>query len=177
MVRQYHDAGRHRSIHCCLSAPLPQCITASVHCYLSALLPQCAAASVRCCLSALLPQYIAASVHCCLPLSLLSMLANTGIRLLNHYSHWHCSPSRRSFLTGRLPIHHGEQLSGDTTDDIDLRMNWISDRLASAGYPAACSTGTASDRCCCLAGTKRTGSVLPTSIALSGIPLGIRQHW
>ena len=66
MVRQYHDAGRHRSIHCCLSAPLPQYIAASVHCCLSALLPQCIAASVHCCLSALLPQYIAASVHCCL---------------------------------------------------------------------------------------------------------------
>ena len=49
-------------------------------------------------------------------------------------THWHCSPTRRSFLTGRWPIHHGEQLSGDTTDDIDLRMDWVSDKLHAAGY-------------------------------------------
>lgn len=54
--------------------------------------------------------------------------------LTNHYTHWHCSPTRRSFLTGRWPIHHGEQLSADDTDDIDLRMNWVSDKLHAAGY-------------------------------------------
>ena len=41
---------------------------------------------------------------------------------------------RRSFLTGRFPIHHGEQLSGVATDDIDLRWTWISDKLKSVGY-------------------------------------------
>ena len=66
----------------------------------------------------------------------ITRLAKSGIVLTNHYSHWHCSPSRRSFLTGRLPIHHGEQLSGDTTDDIDLRMTWISQKLQSVGYSA-----------------------------------------
>ena len=64
----------------------------------------------------------------------ITALAQQGIILTNHYVHWHCSPTRRSFLTGRLPIHHGEQLSGDTTDDIDLRMSWVSDKLARAGY-------------------------------------------
>ena len=63
-----------------------------------------------------------------------SALAKEGIILTNHYTHWHCSPTRRSFLTGRLPIHHGEQLSGDATDDIDLRMEWVSDKLHTAGY-------------------------------------------
>ena len=66
----------------------------------------------------------------------ITRLAKTGIVLTNHYSHWHCSPSRRSFLTGRLPIHHGEQLSGDTTDDIDLRQTWLSQKLQAAGYRA-----------------------------------------
>lgn len=66
----------------------------------------------------------------------ITALAKQGIILTNHYSHWHCSPSRRSFLTGRLPIHHGEQLSGDNTDDIDLRMTWVSDKLQQAGYKA-----------------------------------------
>lgn len=38
----------------------------------------------------------------------ITALAKQGIVLMNHYVHWHCSPTRRSFLTGRLPIHHGE---------------------------------------------------------------------
>lgn len=63
-------------------------------------------------------------------------LARSGVVLNYHYSHWHCSPSRRSFLTGRLPVHHGEQLSPDSGDDIDLRQTWISQKLASAGYDA-----------------------------------------
>eukprot|EP01049_Picozoa_sp_SAG25_P012905 SAG25_NODE_1861_length_2244_cov_1.411189_3_plen_279_part_00 len=64
----------------------------------------------------------------------ISALAQQGIVLTNFYVHWHCSPTRRSYLTGRLPIHHGEQLSTDTSDDIDLRMTWISAKLESAGY-------------------------------------------
>eukprot|EP00946_MAST-07B_sp_MAST-7B-sp1_P001495 g1495.t1 len=66
----------------------------------------------------------------------ITALADQGVRLGFHYSHWHCSPSRRSFLTGRLPIHHGEQLSGNAGDDIDLRMDWISDKLVRVGYEA-----------------------------------------
>jgi len=64
----------------------------------------------------------------------ISSLQNEGIQLTNHYTHWHCSPTRRSFLSGRLPIHHGEQLSGDTTDDIDVRMEWVSSKLKKQGY-------------------------------------------
>ena len=64
----------------------------------------------------------------------ITQLAETGVILNYHYSHWHCSPSRRSFITGRLPIHHGEQLSSNDSDDIDLRMTWISDKLTKQGY-------------------------------------------
>ena len=64
----------------------------------------------------------------------ITALARDGIVLTNHYTHWHCSPSRRSFLTGRWPIHHGEQLSSNDGDDNDLRMQWISQKLSSAGY-------------------------------------------
>ena len=64
----------------------------------------------------------------------ITSLAKSGVVLTNHYSHWHCSPTRRSFLTGRLPIHHGEQLSGDATDDIDLRMAWLPHKLQQRGY-------------------------------------------
>lgn len=61
-------------------------------------------------------------------------LAREGIMLDNHYVHWHCSPTRRTFLTGRLPLHHTELLSDLNTDDIDLRWTWISEKLSSVGY-------------------------------------------
>eukprot|EP01065_Artemidia_motanka_P032219 TRINITY_DN39251_c0_g1_i1.p1 TRINITY_DN39251_c0_g1~~TRINITY_DN39251_c0_g1_i1.p1 ORF type:complete len:629 (+),score=222.81 TRINITY_DN39251_c0_g1_i1:76-1962(+) len=66
--------------------------------------------------------------------SSIGSLAKEGMVLQNHYVHWHCSPTRRSFLTGRLPIHHGEMLSPPTGDDMDLRWNLISQKLATAGY-------------------------------------------
>lgn len=61
-------------------------------------------------------------------------LAREGLVLTNHLTHYHCSPSRRSFLSGRLPIHHGEDLSDDAGDDIDLRWSLISDKLRLLGY-------------------------------------------
>ena len=64
----------------------------------------------------------------------ITALANEGIVLKHHYVHWHCSPTRRSFMSGRLPVHHHEQLSGVATDDLDLRYTYISAKLKSAGY-------------------------------------------
>jgi arylsulfatase A-like enzyme len=64
----------------------------------------------------------------------LTALASEGITLTNHLVHYHCSPTRRSFLSGRLPIHHGEQLSGVATDDLDLRWTLVSGKLKRAGY-------------------------------------------
>jgi hypothetical protein len=62
--------------------------------------------------------------------------AKEGIVLKRHYVHWHCSPTRRTFLTGRLPLHHSEFLSQDATDDIDLRWATIAQKVKSAGYMA-----------------------------------------
>ena len=64
----------------------------------------------------------------------ITKLASEGVILSSHYVHWHCSPTRRSFLSGRLPVHHHEQLSDDATDDLDLRYTWISGKLKQAGY-------------------------------------------
>ena len=81
-------------------------------------------------------------------------LATEGIILSHHYTFYWCSPTRRSFLSGRLPIHHGEMLSSDgglnyertpggvlatgdfssDGDDIDLRWEIISQKLKRAGY-------------------------------------------
>lgn len=64
----------------------------------------------------------------------ITALARSGIVLGNHHVHWHCSPTRRSFLTGRLPLHHSERLSSLDSDDIDLRWSWLTDKLKQAGY-------------------------------------------
>lgn len=64
----------------------------------------------------------------------MTALADEGVRLDHHYVHWHCSPTRRSFISGRLPLHHGEILSKVASDDIDLRWRWVSDMLAEQGY-------------------------------------------
>ena len=61
--------------------------------------------------------------------------AKEGIVLKRHYVHWHCSPSRRTFLTGRLPLHHSEFLSSTNLgDDIDLRWTTIGQKLKDVGY-------------------------------------------
>ena len=75
-----------------------------------------------------------------------------GIILDRHYAHWHCSPSRRSFLTGRLTYHTGKSVRWLTSvvnyrvldaeeiltdpfhDHIDLRWTWITEKLQSKGY-------------------------------------------
>jgi arylsulfatase A-like enzyme len=64
----------------------------------------------------------------------LTALARAGMVLTNQLTHFHCSPTRRSFLTGRLPIHHGEDLSDTDTDFMDLRWTLISGKLQQAGY-------------------------------------------
>ena len=62
-------------------------------------------------------------------------LAEEGVILTAHYVFYWCSPTRRSFLTGRLPVHHGEMLSDYHTDDIDLRWTTIAEKLKKgAGY-------------------------------------------
>lgn len=62
--------------------------------------------------------------------------ARDGIILKRHYVHWHCSPTRRSFLSGRLPLHHSEFLSSATSDDLDLRWTTIAQKLKPRGYMA-----------------------------------------
>ena len=64
----------------------------------------------------------------------ITALARSGVVLTNHLVHFHCSPTRRSFVSGRLPLHHGEGLSAVASDDLDLRWSLISDKLGSAGY-------------------------------------------
>lgn len=64
----------------------------------------------------------------------ISALAESGIVLDSHYVFYWCSPTRRSFLTGRLPLHHGEMLSDYASDEIDLRWTTIAEKLKGVGY-------------------------------------------
>lgn len=70
------------------------------------------------------PQFLLA------PLNSLSALVSQPLNL----SFYWCSPTRRSFLSGRLPVHHGQMLSQTNTDDLDLRWSLISQKLKAVGY-------------------------------------------
>ena len=59
-------------------------------------------------------------------------MMDEALLIERHYSYRFCSPARRSFLSGRLPPHVGQQNSADA--HIDLRMKTIADKLAAAGY-------------------------------------------
>ena len=65
------------------------------------------------------------------------LVAEESLLLLRHYAYFVCSPTRRSFLSGRLPSHLGTDNHGDV--HIDPRMHTVADKLAAAGY----ATGTA----------------------------------
>eukprot|EP01059_Diplonema_ambulator_P035508 TRINITY_DN8374_c0_g1_i4.p1 TRINITY_DN8374_c0_g1~~TRINITY_DN8374_c0_g1_i4.p1 ORF type:complete len:505 (+),score=127.32 TRINITY_DN8374_c0_g1_i4:44-1516(+) len=62
-------------------------------------------------------------------------LAREGVVLERHYVYQFCSPTRSSFLSGRLPI-HVNTLNGDITTPggVDIRMKLVSDKLKAAGY-------------------------------------------
>ena len=55
----------------------------------------------------------------------ITALAREGVVLERHYAFFVCSPSRRALLSGRLPIHHSENLSPTRGDDLDLRWTTI----------------------------------------------------
>lgn len=64
-----------------------------------------------------------------------NLAKNEGIYLENMYVHWHCSPSRRSFISGRVTIHAGgDRLTHHADDDLDTRFTWISEKLKLGGY-------------------------------------------
>jgi hypothetical protein len=61
------------------------------------------------------------------------LVMHEGAQIERHYAYVMCSPSRRSFLSGRVPPHSGVQNHGSSAI-IDLRMRTIADELSSAGY-------------------------------------------
>ena len=69
------------------------------------------------------------------PTPTLHALASEGVILNRHYVYQYCSPTRSSFLSGRLPI-HVNTANHPTTElgGVDLRMQTVAEALKSAGY-------------------------------------------
>lgn len=64
-----------------------------------------------------------------------ALVRDEAILLERHYTYKYCSPTRRSFLSGRFPPHSGEINTVAAT--VDYRMRTIAERLAEAGYVTA----------------------------------------
>lgn len=65
----------------------------------------------------------------------LNQLAKDGVRLGRHYVYKYCSPTRSSFLSGRLPVHVSEKMAQlPDTYGVDVRMTTIAEKLSAQGY-------------------------------------------
>jgi arylsulfatase I/J len=60
------------------------------------------------------------------------LVSDEALQIERHYAFKFCSPTRRSFLSGRLPPHNGENNGVDAT--VDLRQSTIADKMKAAGY-------------------------------------------
>ena len=67
----------------------------------------------------------------------LDALVENGLQLERHYVYKFCSPTRRSFLSGRQPPHSGQGNSPRAT--VDLRMSTVADKLKAANYKTGMS--------------------------------------
>ena len=61
-------------------------------------------------------------------------LMAAGVRLGRHHSYMWCSPTRRSFLTGRYPVHITGVQAGTNTNLTPLQFTLVSEKLAAADY-------------------------------------------
>merc|ERR1711907_407162 len=62
-------------------------------------------------------------------------LVKNGVRLARHYTYKYCSPTRSSFLSGRLPIHvNTENRAANAAGGVDMRMTTIAKKLQGVGY-------------------------------------------
>lgn len=66
----------------------------------------------------------------------LSALAKQGIILEREYHHFTCTPSRSSWMTGRLPVHVQTTLDNpdQLTSGIPVNMTTLPLKLAALGY-------------------------------------------
>ena len=66
------------------------------------------------------------------PTPVLKDLADGGVRLGRHYTYKYCSPTRRSFLTGRLPIHMTGAQAPPCSNWLPLEFTILPQKLAQA---------------------------------------------
>jgi arylsulfatase A-like enzyme len=66
----------------------------------------------------------------------IDQLAQTGIILSHHYTHFYCTPSRCSLLSGRLPMHvqQGQAFPETPNAGIPRNMTTIGTKMQQAGY-------------------------------------------
>ncbi|KAK7231142.1 sulfuric ester hydrolase [Aureococcus anophagefferens] len=66
-------------------------------------------------------------------------LVAAGVKLTNHYVYKFCSPTRSSFLSGRLPIHVNQENSAteQAGAGVPLGMSTIGETMRAAGYRTA----------------------------------------
>lgn len=65
----------------------------------------------------------------------LDALVQEGVQLEWHYVYKYCSPTRSSFLSGRLPIHvNTANRHIDDAGGVDIRMATVADKLRAVGY-------------------------------------------
>eukprot|EP01049_Picozoa_sp_SAG25_P017961 SAG25_NODE_4925_length_730_cov_1.778130_1_plen_126_part_00 len=83
------------------------------------------------------------------PTPTLHALASEGVILNRHYVYQYCSPTRSSFLSGRLPI-HVNTANHPTTElgGVDLRMQTVAEALKSVGYQVLHASITKQYRWC-----------------------------
>ena len=68
------------------------------------------------------------------PTPALKALADGGVRLGRHYTYKFCSPTRRSFLSGRLPVHMTSAQAQPCTNWLPLEMEILPQKLKKAGF-------------------------------------------
>ena len=59
------------------------------------------------------------------------LVGEESAQIERHYAYMYCSPTRRSFLSGRVPPHSGQSNAGGAT--VDVRMHTIASKLQGAG--------------------------------------------
>jgi len=61
-------------------------------------------------------------------------LADEGLRLSRHYAYKWCSPSRRSFLSGRFPVHISGEQASTCSNYLPTNFTLLSGKLKQAGF-------------------------------------------
>eukprot|EP01049_Picozoa_sp_SAG25_P004134 SAG25_NODE_253_length_10959_cov_17.097330_7_plen_131_part_00 len=64
----------------------------------------------------------------------IGQLAHSGVVLAQYHAYMYCSPSRRSILSGRFPVHLGTEQAPVCSNYLPLQMTLLPAKLKHAGY-------------------------------------------